>query len=115
MSDDKRACVAVIIANVNGFNVQNLYDNSINGYRTYSLTRNGNNIILYDYNRNSYISGFLPNLYDYSTSSYIQITIRKNVISGFDYQTSSFFNANIIGRTINIFDGQTSSNYTYSF
>lgn len=115
MSDEKRACVAAIAATLNGNFVQSLYDYGVGRYRTMNITKTGNFIQLYDFSRNSFMSGTLPNLYDYKTASFVQLNLNGNQINGFDYKTSNFFNGSIYGRMVSIYDFQTSRYYSYVF
>lgn len=115
MIDNKRRDIAAIAYVL----ISRRMINGIFDYPNYMHTNlliqvNGKSISVFDYSRNNYIGGYLPNLFDYSTASYIILNIIGNSFNGFDYQSSSYFNGSVNSNYVQIFDYQKEIYYHYS-
>ena len=112
MTNEKKAAVVFIVASRLKNRVTAVYDYGRSKYCTFSDHSIGNNLNIYDQERNSFIGGNLPNAYDYASSSYINIVIRNNYFSGYDYETSKYFSGNVYDTLVSLYlDGRI---YNYS-
>ena len=116
MENNKRACVAAVIAAIScRKNISSVYDFGKGQYFMYSTNINGRNISVYDYLRGGYIQGSLDQVYDYVSGSYISLHVNGNTFNGYDYERGFYFNGQISNGGISFFDYEMALYYNYSF
>ena len=87
MTDEKRRCLVFLYASIirPTKSYRNVYDYQQGQYHFYRMTRrNGDNIMVFDYTRRSYMGGNLPNIYDYK-ESYHELRRLTTVLVFFSY------------------------------
>lgn len=116
MTDEKRRCLVFLYASIirPKKSYRNVYDYQQGQYHFYRMTRrNGDNIMVFDYTRRSYMGGNLPNIYDYKSASYISFQLIKPEIRCFDYEKSSFIKGQMTASIVSILDYETGKYYKY--
>lgn len=114
MNDNKRCAIAFICGRLIIHSDRNYIYDYLSGYKNYSGVVSKERISIYDYQRNSYVSGSPHSLYDYDSHNYVSLKISGTQINGFDYETNSYFHVNIIGKSIYLYDYQKNRYYNYS-
>lgn len=116
MTDEKKALIAFIAAlshnRKNNRRIVAVYDYARNKYCHFTDSGSHNQLHIYDFNRSSFITGTLPNIYDYASNSYINVEIRNNTFSGYDYETSQFFSGTIYDTIVSLYCNGQYSNYS---
>lgn len=114
MIKEQRRCIAAIAAAlINHIRPNAVYDYDNHKYTQFMIDINGKNISFYDYERRSYITGILPNLYDYGTKKYVQLLFSGTYFNGFDFSTGTYFNGSVNGREVSFFDYEDSRYHNY--
>jgi len=114
MTDGKRACIAFVCGlKINALLCGNcVFDYKNNKYRYY-INIGNSNFTVYDYGRNCYLNGDLPNLFDYSSGHYITLNVKDKSFQGFDYESGHYYVGDVMEREICIYDYEQSSYYRY--
>lgn len=116
MTDAKRAAIAFIcgVKYNNQSSAIRLYDYSRKMYVPFSIIMDNYSFNVYDYFRNSYISGNDSQIYDYQTNSYIRITMGHSAFDGYDFMSGFYFQGSVNKNNIMIYDYEFSQYYYYS-
>lgn len=115
MEDNKRVCVAAIIAAVSSSrDIHSVYDFYRGQYHIFSTSINGNQFSVYDYTRGGYMQGSIEQVYDFVSASYISIRINGNSFSGYDYERGFYFNGHVNSGNISFYDYENSGYFNYA-
>ena len=114
MNSNTRACIAYIVASLNGANGSSVYDYSQSKHIIISGNVDENSANIYDHDRGCHVSGTPSNIYDHGNSAHIQLNMNGPQFSGYDHHTGSHFSGNVNGNYVSIYDHETSSHYNYS-
>lgn len=113
MTHEKRVCVAAAVALIRNGWAGNVYDYGRGKYVMITSSISGRDISIYDFDRNGYLTGMVPNLYDYPSGAYINVNVNGDQFNGFDYQTSRWFNGSVNGSMVLVFDGEVGRYFNY--
>lgn len=115
MQNNQRPAIAAIaymlIANKQ---VSSVYCYKQSKYISLSGEATLKSVNIYDYDRQTYISGSDNSLYDYGTKSYVSLDISGKTFNGYDYNSSAYFSGNIQNGSVSLYDYETSQYYSFA-
>lgn len=119
MKDTARARVAAIVGAADlKKNISSVYDYSVSGYKSISVSLGQNGSFSgYDYSTSTHFSGSgngSLDYYDYHTSNFLQLKLIDKKFEGYDYDSQKHFSGSINGNSISFYDYETSKFYNYS-
>ena len=98
MDSNKRACLALIIGRAANQNYQSVYDFGAGKLCMFTSSGSVGNIHVFDFQRDSVVTGSLASLYDMGTNSFTTVNMNGSSFCGFDYGTTSYFTGNTCWR-----------------
>lgn len=114
MIHSKRRAISLIIGRlIQNKDFTSIYDFSTSSHYHYSGTVS-KNINIYDFSRNSHLTGTDKSIYDFGTNSYIKLDVQENKFSGYDFETNYHFNGTMNGKSITFYDFQDNIFYKFT-